>query len=501
MKQIFISTFLFSILLFSTSVAQIEFLDDFEEYTMEAGLVCQNPIDWSTWSDAPCSNEDPIVYFNWAYSGSKSVLIEHYNDLIKSFGNISSGKNFINFWVYIPVGKMGYFSLLSRFTPEPFEWAMECYFDIGGTGRIMGVQGEPIYFNHEEAEWFNVHIMVDLDIDEAQLWIDGVLIHIWQWTQNGLIADQLAVHNFYGVDAGYMMFIDFYYLFNNCLYCYTPDTPSNLTTQQVFGLKQKVKLTWQDNSWDEYAFNVLRKSGLPNNEDEYELIGTVFYNTTEFIDSNVVIDSTYSYGIVAYNMYGYSDTSNIASITLEPLPVELISFTYIINGSNVDLSWRTSTEINNFGFDIERKSEYWENIAFVNGNGTTTEPKNYSYSDKSVAPGKYQYRLRQIDYNGSYEYSDIVEVDLAQISYTLLQNYPNPFNPTTNIQFTVGRQQFTTLKVYDVLGKEAATLINEEKSAGEYEVEFNATGLPSGIYFYQLKAEGFIKTNKMVIVK
>ena len=150
------------------------------------------------------------------------------------------------------------------------------------------------------------------------------------------------------------------------------------------------------------------------------------------------------------------------------------------------------------------------NIGFVNGNGTTTELKNYTFIDGSVNPGSYQYRLKQIDFDGSYEFSNIVEATIyAPTEFSLEQNYPNPFNPVTSIQYVVGSQSYVTLKVYDILGNENATLVNEEKPAGTYEIEFDGASLPSGIYFYQLRAvdpstgsrQGFVETKKMVLMK
>jgi hypothetical protein len=183
------------------------------------------------------------------------------------------------------------------------------------------------------------------------------------------------------------------------------------------------------------------------------------------------------------------------------------------------LSWSTSTELNNHIFEIERKMEEEEfyTIGYVQGNGTTTEVHNYTYTDKNVERGKYFYRLKQIDYSGAYEYSDEIEVSVTGIlNFGLGQNYPNPFNPSTKIKYTIPsvtlRQaqsdSWVTLKVYDVLGNEIATLVNEEKPAGTYEVEFNINShsgevrnLSSGVYFYQLRSGDFIETKKMVLIK
>ncbi|MBK9099161.1 MAG: T9SS type A sorting domain-containing protein [bacterium] len=195
-------------------------------------------------------------------------------------------------------------------------------------------------------------------------------------------------------------------------------------------------------------------------------------------------------------------------------PVELISFTATLDVNKIILNWSTATETNNSGFEILRKtqndSEEWNKICFVPGHGTTTETQNYSFTDNDVKPGKYQYKLKQIDYDGTFEYSQIVEVEIPFANrFSLQQNYPNPFNPVTKIKYSfpavetrhASSLQLVTLKVYDILGREVTTLVNEEKSAGDYEVEFNAATLPTGIYFYQLKAGQFSKTRKMVLLR
>jgi hypothetical protein len=206
-------------------------------------------------------------------------------------------------------------------------------------------------------------------------------------------------------------------------------------------------------------------------------------------------------------------SDSIFSITY-PFPVELVSFTSEVINYNVSLNLTTSTETNNQGFEIERKeapskspptgltSGEWVKIGFVEGYGTTTEPQFYSFIDESLQPGIYQYRLKQIDFDGSFEYSIVVEVIIqGPTEFSLSQNYPNPFNPATSLQYSVSSRQIVSLKVYDLLGNEIATIVNEEKPAGEYEVEFNGIELSSGIYFYQLKAGSFIETKKMILLK
>ena len=186
------------------------------------------------------------------------------------------------------------------------------------------------------------------------------------------------------------------------------------------------------------------------------------------------------------------------------IPVELTSFTADVSNGVVVLNWSTATEINNQMFEIERRSKEGQfiTIGYVEGYGTTTEPQEYSYMDNSVGTGIYYYKLKQIDYDGSFEYSDVVEVEVtAPIEFALYQNYPNPFNPSTTINYQIPELSNVTLKVYDVLGNEIKTIVNEEKQSGIYNVEFDATGLSSGIYLYRLQAGNFIETKKILLLK
>jgi hypothetical protein len=187
------------------------------------------------------------------------------------------------------------------------------------------------------------------------------------------------------------------------------------------------------------------------------------------------------------------------------IPVELTSFTANISEKKIDLSWSTATELNNYGFEIERSLDKttWQTIGFKEGKGTTTEVNQYSFSDdiSEISSEKLFYRLKQIDFNGSFEYSYIVEVEIAPRNFSLEQNYPNPFNPSTKISWQSSVSSWQTLKVFDVLGREVATLVDEYRNAGSYEVEFNASNLPSGVYFYQLKAGPFVETKKMILLK
>jgi len=190
------------------------------------------------------------------------------------------------------------------------------------------------------------------------------------------------------------------------------------------------------------------------------------------------------------------------------IPVELANFDYSISTNSVNLNWKTVSETNNAGFQVERRkiedsqSDLWKNIGFIEGYGTTSELHSYNYIDKNLNPGKYRYRLKQIDFNGIFEYSTEIEAEIiSPQSFALEQNYPNPFNPTTIIQYTIASSQYVQLKVYDILGNEVSTLVNEVKSAGTYEIIFDASDLSSGTYFYRLHTGSFVETKKMILIK
>jgi hypothetical protein len=209
-----------------------------------------------------------------------------------------------------------------------------------------------------------------------------------------------------------------------------------------------------------------------------------------------------------------ADTINIkgtysggGTICLGALPVTMLSFTAKNENNNVTLNWVTSIELNNSGFTVERRlikeALTWESLTFIRGSGTTTEPVNYVFMDKKLNTGTYQYRLKQIDYNGNYEYHSLngdVTVKAPAI-YSVGQNYPNPSNPSSKIDFQLPLEGKVTIKIFDVTGKEVATILNDYLSADFHTAVFNGTNFASGVYFYTLTAGDFVKTNKMILVK
>ena len=186
-----------------------------------------------------------------------------------------------------------------------------------------------------------------------------------------------------------------------------------------------------------------------------------------------------------------------------PVPVELTSFTASTNNGTVTLKWNTATEINNRGFEVQRKSSGSDfgTVSFINGNGSTTETRNYSYSEK-IQSGLYSYRLRQVDYDGHSEFSKEVEVNVtASLTFSLNQNYPNPFNPATSISYSIAKSGLVKIAVYNTLGQQVKELVNEVKEAGSYNVSFNASSLTSGTYFYKIETAQFSQVKKMVLMK
>jgi Secretion system C-terminal sorting domain len=213
---------------------------------------------------------------------------------------------------------------------------------------------------------------------------------------------------------------------------------------------------------------------------------------------------------------GYNANSgfmgNFAIIHLKAedvVPVELTSFTAASSENRIELNWITGTETNNKGFEIERSRRLkiedqirWEKIGYVGGYGTTTEKHSYSYIDENLSDGTYSYRLKQIDFDGTYNYSNIVEVNLNQrVEFSLRQNYPNPFNPTTKIEYTIPQDGVVKIKVFNLLGQEVASLVNGLQTQGTHDVTFDADKISSGIYYYRLEAGNNVMVKKMMLIK
>jgi len=225
--------------------------------------------------------------------------------------------------------------------------------------------------------------------------------------------------------------------------------------------------------------------------------------------------------ISSFAFVGRLSSGNAATIYLDdfsysnliengPLPVELTSFTSSIIGNSVNLKWETATEVNNYGFDVERSSENsgWQKIGFVAGSGNSNSPKDYSFTDNPSGGTTFSYRLKQIDVNGTSKYYDAITINLSNASSEpqLLQNSPNPFNPSTIIKFYIPNTSDVTIRVYDMLGREVTTLINKQTTGGYHNVYWNGKdskgeNVASGVYLYRLTAGSFSETRKMNLLK
>lgn len=383
------------------------FFEDFEGFAVGGQVACQDPANWTTWSQLPCSAEDASVSSNYAHSGTKSFVIVPANDFVKPLGDKTSGKWWVSFWVYMPTGKGGYFNTLNTFPATANEhWGMELYFDVGGAGRLLN--GGTVNFSWTENTWQYCEVIVDLDLDQAQFWFNGSQVGTsWQWTRgNPAYALKLAANDFYG--------------------------PLQTTADECY-----------------------------------------------------------------YDDYWFGDEAWV--------PVEMTSFAGSVNNlGQVVLNWQTASELNNHMFEIERRTETSEfrTVGFVEGHGTTTQQNNYSYVDKTAEQGVNYYRLKQVDFNGTYSYSDIVEIEVVgPLTFELAQNYPNPFNPSTNIKYSVPESGNIRLSVYNLVGEEVAVLVNGFSQAGFYEVTFDASNLSTGVYLYKLQSANSVQTKKMMLLK
>jgi hypothetical protein len=205
----------------------------------------------------------------------------------------------------------------------------------------------------------------------------------------------------------------------------------------------------------------------------------------------------------------FFDISNANFTIEETIPVELVSFTANKTDAGILLSWKTATETNNSGFSVERSRDEnnFEQIGFISGKGTTTEPSNYSFVDTEIESGKYYYRLKQIDFDGSYEYLNVVMIDAGlPTQFQLSQNHPNPFNPATTIKFHLPVDAKVKIELYNAIGQKISELLNSDLSGGVHEVSFDGVNFSSGIYYYTMNAVGnngktFSSTKKMILMK
>lgn len=296
--------------------------------------------------------------------------------------------------------------------------------------------------------------------------------------------------------------------------------PTSLTANAT--LPALVELNWRDNSNNEDGFSIERKQGSGN----FENIATLPQNSNSYTDT-VLTPDNYEYRVQAFNSGNQSGYSNLACVSVLVVPVEMSLFTVDINstGDYVTLRWETVSELNNQGFEIERASSpdtrsifgsssilEWEKIGFVQGKGTTTEKSIYSFVDNynnAGFNGTLYYRLKQIDFDGTFSYSGTVSVfvELIAKDYFLEQNYPNPFNPITSIRFNLPEESRVSIQVINSLGEVVAELADEIISSGIHSQMWNATKAASGIYFIRMNAQSVVsnknysQTIKTVLMK
>jgi hypothetical protein len=283
-------------------------------------------------------------------------------------------------------------------------------------------------------------------------------------------------------------------------------------------------LTGANNTGSKLAIqNTWARTDLGGGETGFDLTNTL--GTTPQVYAHVAINIqnaaqssglSFDDGVSQFDMQQYFFTSgnnqaqypsvSVGSDLDSPLPVELSSFNAKVKGSNVELAWQTKTEVNNYGFDVERKTAegIWKKISFVRGNGNSNSPKDYTFIDKNLTGGSmFSYRLKQLDNDGTFIYSDAVEVEVIPNKYELYQNYPNPFNPSTSIKFSLPEDSRVRIDIYNMLGEKVMELVNTDYKAGFHEVQLNtsASGLASGVYIYSIIANNFGAVKKMLLMK
>jgi hypothetical protein len=204
------------------------------------------------------------------------------------------------------------------------------------------------------------------------------------------------------------------------------------------------------------------------------------------------------------NLFGWGIINALSAINLIIVPVELTSFSAFYSDGGVNLVWITATEVNNYGFEVERRDDYsnYQTIGFVDGNGTTINRVTYNFVDENLSSNRYYYRLKQIDFDGSFEYSNEVQVDISNLNdFQLYQNYPNPFNPSTKIKYSIPQNGFVKITLHDILGSEIRTLVSQTVQPGTYEILLDGSDLSSGLYFVRLSSENIQRTLKISLIK
>ena len=223
----------------------------------------------------------------------------------------------------------------------------------------------------------------------------------------------------------------------------------------------------------------------------------------DYFDYGFIITDDNSLLCTGWTQSGQNNNILLVKLVGDIIPVELVSFQGQIRVGRVILNWETATEHNNLGFNVERSEDQinWQNITFVPGYGTALSPHSYTFVDSSRFSGIVYYRLKQIDFDGSFTYSDEIKIEFAPVLFSLSQNYPNPFNPVTRINYSISEKSAVNLVIYNMLGQQVSTVVDEIKLPGHYSIDFNASKLASGVYIYQLTSGKSVLTRKMLLLR
>jgi len=400
----------------------INFFESFESYTPGTQLVVQNPVDWQTWSGGSGTTEDPYVSSAQAYTGSKSVVIVQNNDLIKSFGVLTSGAWKISWQMYVPAGKSGYFNTMAGFAAG-WEWAMQVFFNADGSGSVDAAGYGATTFSYTQGAWIPSVVICDLDNDLGRFILDGDTVHTWQWSlgidgTGGSL--QVEASDLYGYLSTNEMYHDNYEIAPEVC----DDFSAFLTRCTNAGVVQA------------------RATLSMNIEHSGE---TVLFQIDETVYPAVI---------------GDNGTSSRASISVGGLGSGDHTVSVIDPAECFDPIVVTCPTLGKADAEWEADDARW---------AAEARP----------------------------------EIPAAT---KLLGNYPNPFNPTTSISYQLSADGWVTLKIYNTLGEEVATLVNEFQAAGTKSAVWNGRNdvgnqVASGIYIYRLSTGDVVTSEKMMFVK
>jgi len=495
------------------------FFDNFDAYTAGMQLVVQNPTDWVTWSNLPGSSEDPFVSNAEAFSGANSVVIAQNNDLVRVHGALTSGIWRTSWQMLIPSGQAGYFNTLAVFAGAGSNWAMQVYFNAGGDGYIDAGGAAAATFNYTQGQWISCEVIVDLDNDLGKFLLEDVVIHAWQWTLGvfgGGSPLQLDGTDFYGATAGDEMYVDDYEVAEVVPNDFLDNFDSYTAGQQL--------VVQNNTDWDTW-------SSLPGSAEDPFVSSINAYsgaNSVVIVQSNDLVRlhdqrTTGSWGM-SFQAYipsgraGYFST--LSGFT--PNPFYWAMEVYFDAGGNgrlltgdpdVNFIWMEDTwQLVEVIVDLD------QDLAQFVFNGDVIH--QWQWTSGGTGPLRLDandfYGATAVDemYFDDYHFMadtlrstlDVDPGDLVPVEFALEQNYPNPFNPTTTIGYALKERSMVVMKLYDVLGEEVRTLVNEEQGAGVREVVWdgrNNSGslVSSGVYLYRLEAGRFVKSVKMILMK